>query len=283
MNNSQFLNEALACPTCPSNFRSIYEDFCKYQELVWNTFQIFVSICNSAAIEYQLAFGTLLGAIRDKGQIPWDYDVDVFIHFEDRNKLIRVLKDKLPRDYYFTCGELQDSEQIFIRIAPKGYNTDVLHVDVFYYVGLPDDQEEYNKHTERIRHLVLSTEAKYMPLYGTKRNKTKMLISKVKYAFTSKKKILQKLTLTCEKYNSYIAPRCGNLNTKCGRWYYPTEYIKKTTKFMLQDVLVNIPENYEKILRQEFGNYMDYLPIEKRIEEVLKYYDHLKKQARLVQ
>lgn len=283
MNNREFLNEALACSTCPSNFRIIYEDFCKYQELVWNTFQMFIGICNSAGIEYQLAFGTLLGAIRDNGQIPWDYDVDVFIHFEDRYKLLDFLENNLPKDYYYTCGELQDAEQFFIRIAPKGYNTDVLHVDVFYYVGLPDDPAEYNRHTAKIRDLVLSVEAKFLPLYGTKRNRLKMFICKAKYVFTSKKKIIEKLISTCVKYNSYTAPRCGNLNSKCGRWFYPTDYIRKTTQFMLQGVPVNIPENYAKILRQEFGKYMDYLPIEKRIEEVLKYYDHLKNRARLVQ
>ena len=51
--------------------------------------------CNS----YQLAYGSLLGAIRDGGQITWDYDIDVFIPYEERGQLIEALNRDLKSEF----------------------------------------------------------------------------------------------------------------------------------------------------------------------------------------
>lgn len=54
-----------------------------------------VSICNSNKLRYFLAGGTLLGAIRHEGFIPWDDDIDIAMPRRDYEKIIRILKKKI--------------------------------------------------------------------------------------------------------------------------------------------------------------------------------------------
>ncbi len=88
MDSSQFVNEVLNSDICPEGFEAIYEGFQTYQSDVLKVLKEFHRVCEKNGVTYQLAFGSLLGAIRDGGQIPWDYDIDVIVPFEEKGKLM---------------------------------------------------------------------------------------------------------------------------------------------------------------------------------------------------
>jgi len=83
MKAQQFVDEVKISGLAQNNFSEVYNDFRHYQKLAIGTLQAFSRVCEQNGISYQLAWGSLLGAVRDGGQIPWDYDVDVFVPYQD--------------------------------------------------------------------------------------------------------------------------------------------------------------------------------------------------------
>lgn len=154
MNNKDFYDEVLSSEYCPECFSTIYQDFQKYQEMTMNTLKEFHYICEKNEIPYELAYGSLLGAIRHGGSIPWDYDVDVFVPFEYREKLVEVLKKDLKQEFYFYCPESYNTcRHYFIRITPIGMRSEVLHIDVFFLTGVPNSPGEINIYQQEIKKL----------------------------------------------------------------------------------------------------------------------------------
>jgi hypothetical protein len=81
---------------------------------------------------YFISFGTLLGAVRHGGLIPWDTDTDILIAEEDKQKAIEILRKNLPDSY--VVSEDRDDAIVgnIIRVNLSKSNT--LHVDLFTYI-----------------------------------------------------------------------------------------------------------------------------------------------------
>lgn len=106
-------------------------------------------ICDANGLKFFLEGGTLLGAVRHQGFIPWDDDVDIGMMREDYWKLWDLLKDdeELTIHYYYMYNPNKNpiSSDIITKVKLK--NSDIFYVDVFPYDYIDSDEENfYAKH-----------------------------------------------------------------------------------------------------------------------------------------
>lgn len=115
----------------------------------------FDRVCRENGLKYTLAYGTLLGAVRHKGFIPWDDDVDVCMPRPDYERLIELAKQKgVLRDHFLLSKDRGKGAQYpFVKLMDDRYpircrtNLEVpyLYVDIFPLDGLPDDEKQIKK------------------------------------------------------------------------------------------------------------------------------------------
>lgn len=108
-------------------------------------------ICNNSGIEYWLDGGTLLGAVRHKGFIPWDDDVDICIRQTDTERFIEVMQKELPEhlflqtsdtdaDYSSSIMKIRDNNSLFVEFGDdftRSYHKGI-YIDVFPMTDYPN-------------------------------------------------------------------------------------------------------------------------------------------------
>lgn len=119
-------------------------------------------LCRKHNIDYQLAGGTLIGAIRHRGFIPWDDDMDITMTRNNWEKFVQVCKTELPDDRILECQELNHNFHNVIarytdRTTSAVHSTQVLFddvagdmIDIICYDYLPDNNKSWKQYTKDI-------------------------------------------------------------------------------------------------------------------------------------
>lgn len=284
MTNEEFLSEVKKSGIMPEGFEDIYTSFEKYQRKAIETLCEFHRVCLKNAIHYQLAYGSLLGAIRDKGQIPWDYDVDVFVPYEEKGKLIEALNRDLDPRFYYDCPENNKKcGTVILRVAPSGYRATLIHVDVFYLSGAPNDKDALEEFRKRLKRAAYIHNKKNVSMFDssiyTKKHAAKVIFEKIKLIFESSEKAWEVYTRLSKQYPFYESENCVNANEFAR--LFQTRMLKETKIFKTDLGDFCIPVNYEDVLKKIFKDYMKPLPLEKRINEVIFFERALRKYAEI--
>ncbi len=127
---------------------NIKYDYSDVKKIVQNK-QIYIldtiiSICDKNNINYWLDAGTLLGAIRHKGFIPWDDDIDIGLMRQDYNKLLELIPSNLPNDLVLQSRKTDNKYKLpFIKIRDKysiiesEFNFNGIFIDIFPFDKMP--------------------------------------------------------------------------------------------------------------------------------------------------
>ena len=112
-------------------------------------------ICKENNIQYSLADGTMLGAVRHKGFIPWDDDIDILLKREEYEKLLRILYSKTdekyqvfsPKDegYWYSYAKVTDTRTIIVEKNWSQYEGMGVYIDIFPIDYLGEDPINYIK------------------------------------------------------------------------------------------------------------------------------------------
>ena len=264
-----------------------YNKFLEYQQYAIDILKEFHRICVEENITYYLSDGTLLGSIRDKGSIPWDYDVDVHVPYEEKDRLISALKTKLNSQYYIHCPEVDSKcRHFFLRVSKVGYNSSALHVDVFYVIGTPDDKSEYEKFSNKIRFV---SNARYYKLINAKEESfgkralyIYIMIHKILYGVIPLKILNLIYDKLCLKY-SYQNAKYYMTADVFGYKRYSRDFNKTRKLIQIGDINYFIPSGYKEILKGVYNDYQSYPSIESRYNEFMKslsrleYFDKISK------
>lgn len=81
--------------------RNDNSELSKLQTVILDIAEIFSNICEKHGLRYYMVGGTMLGAVRHKGFIPWDDDMDVGLPRPDYEKFLNIVRDELPPGYAF--------------------------------------------------------------------------------------------------------------------------------------------------------------------------------------
>ncbi len=275
MTNEEFLEEVLESPCCPESFEKEYASFCKYQKLTLDTLREFARVCEKNGIIYQLAFGSLLGAVRDGGQIPWDYDVDVTVPLFEKDRLIEALDRDLNESFqFFAPGRTPGYRPTIIRVVPKGYPHQMLHVDVFFALGIPDKEPDGTRYRQKVRDLVYARRYAVQNLkeYSySARSKLKQTALKEYYLLKYGKRATGDNSAFFSQYDIREVKNAIVLSASVGKIVFPSALFLNSTQLETREGTFSVPIDYETFLEIKYGDWKSYLPVENRVAEIEKH------------
>lgn len=252
-----------------------YNEFRDYQHITLEILNEFDRVCVLNRLDYYLAFGSLLGAIRDHSQIPWDYDIDTLVKIDDINKLLSILNRDLGDDYYYDYSDKSNTYPTScLRLCKKGYSMMALHVDVFFLIGTPNDEVARNKFMNRAVKIMKLRTAKYLSRYFDFVPNSKVL----RIYLPIQKKIYNLIPLCLlqrlEKRILYKYSLSSSNNWYAFQYVYkivfPKDIFNSIKRIEVNGIKVNVPSGYEEFLSIVYGSWEKYLPIKNRFEEFYK-------------
>lgn len=248
------------------------------KELQLEILKSVAAFCQERNLRCMLAYGTLLGAVRHKGYIPWDDDIDVIMPRDDYNRFLESFNGSIPHlkvmapefdpSYYAPYANVYDDRTLLIEdlVSHGKYDLGV-KIDIFPFDYVPSDYELYHELWTTAKRNTFRLFAKTRKLSSCRGMAwLKLALRKLQYAFISVRQI-QERQMELVKNPRYASngPLMDEIALPERHETLVSEQdLFPVTQLPFEGELFSAPCNYDKMLKVIYGDYMQLPPEEER-------------------
>ena len=252
-------------------------DIREIQQMELGIMEYIHEVCQKIGVKYFLAYGSLIGAVRHKGFIPWDDDMDICMLREDYEKLqdyliahpddrYEVMSYKNNLNYVYPFMKVQDNQTYLLEEDVRIDSNMGIYVDIFPVDGYEDDSVFKDKMTRLIKKRQLSCYT-FKGITNTKSllNSLIRYISVIIFYFTNTNKYIRGIDELAQSRKVDDYELVDYLIYKdMNKLVWKREWLKQTITGVFEGKEFMIPKNYHEILTSDYGDYTQLPPVELR-------------------
>ena len=244
----------------------------------------FGRLCEKAGITWWIYFGTLLGAVRHKGFIPWDDDVDLMIPRKDFDRLLKMTNEEFGAEGpYFLQNPVNDPH--YYQPLLRFRRSDTAAIMDYDLVTLKEHPEEADYNMGMCLSLFPLDDCPKSDFMRVIRKKIAYVLLGIYYRGScpaSEKPLFHKICRAVGKLIGFqnimtMIQACFRVrhpngkNVNCVDGFYPARHLWKAEDFAetvylpFEDLQLPAPVGWDDLLTDRYGSYMDFPPPEQRV------------------
>lgn len=242
------------------------------------------NVCEENDLHYFLAYGTLLGAFRHQGFIPWDDDIDIWMPRIDYEKFIQIESQKQGRyqlfsfknkkDYYYEISKVIDTKTNLVEIGFLPIKDYGVYVDIFPLDGVPN---KFIRVLLQCMFYAKTASVNISPKLNIKHEKKAKLFRFIGWVFTflGARTYPKLMDFIAKMYKiekcKYVGCSVRNMKDNV----FPKKIFEHFVKVNFEGDCFNAPIGYDNCLKILYGkNYMTLPPLEMRksVHKFIAYY-----------
>lgn len=249
-------------------------DLKKLQEKELEILNEFARVCNKLNLRFFLSSGTTIGAVRHKGFIPWDDDVDVIMPWNDYKKFLKYGQKEIDSKFFIQSNfsDLWYREFSKVRMngttaIEKSYEDIHFHqgvwIDIFPVIGVKDDKKWIEKFNRYIKFRDLFVQDLFFEKTETLSAPLKLL---KKVPLGLRRAMIKFMDLFFMKNPS--KRECGTHLWGFGiTQYYDSRFFEESVSADFEGYTFPVPKEYDEYMTQMYGDYMTPPPEEDRVNK----------------
>lgn len=246
-------------------------------------------VCRENNICYFLDSGTLLGAVRHKGFIPWDDDIDIAMPQKDYERFIELAPAALGDDYFLSCAQTEPNcPYLFAKVRRRGTifiewyhrNNDMeqgIYVDIFPLYNVADDDAQWNEQHRRYKRAARAFELRATPdrcllpqrslkwLCGAAARRALHYLSCVRSLNSYRTEAEHYATMYSDQPTELLIPIFTLMRPCVKSNLYKRTELFPACEIEFEGHLFPAPHDYDAVLTKFFGNYMQLPPENERV------------------